>query len=155
MRYLLGLLSSASIIANVAALPRFANRKVNAREPGLEVSDYALTNEVERRSPQTCGVSVPLELIDSSYCGNISFGSQEQSVLTLFDLNASQLAALSPTVQYCENSDACIPKAIDIHTYNPSLSHSAKNLTDPFEISIFNSTFSGVVYEDSVIIGGT
>lgn len=47
-------------------------------------SQIISVSELDRRSLQDCGVSVPLQLIDSDYCGNISIGSQDQSIVVLF-----------------------------------------------------------------------
>lgn len=141
-------------ICNAAALPQLRDKHLNPRLANPRISERRLANNYGRRSGQDCGVSVPLELLDSGYIGNISIGSQSQTVPILFDLNASQLSALSSTVQYCSGSDDCTPRNSHISSYNPALSHSAKNLSETFEVTVSNATFTGVLYADSISIGG-
>ena len=149
------LLSIIFSLCNAAALPQLREKHLHKpRLADARISEHRLANKYGRRSGQDCAVSVSLELLDSGYIGNISIGSQGQSVPTLFDLNASQLSALSPTVQYCSSSDDCSPRNSHINGYNPSLSHSAKNLSTTFEAVVSNATFTGVLYEDSIGIGG-
>ena len=154
MLYYVWLLSILVSLCNAAALPQLREKHLNPRLADSRISEHRLANKYARRSGQDCGVSVSLELLDSGYIGNISIGSQGESVPTLFDLNASQLSALSPTVQYCSGSDDCTPRNNHINGYNPSLSHSSKNLSTTFEVIVSNATFTGVLYQDSISIGG-
>ena len=150
----LWLLFALVSICNAAALPQLRGKHLNPRLADPRNSERHLAENYVRRSSQGCGVLVPLELLDSSYIGNISIGSQSQTVPIMFDLNVSQLSALSPTVQYCSPSHDCEPRNTRINSYNPALSHSAKNLSETFEVTMSNATFTGVLYQDSVSIGG-
>lgn len=157
MRYLLGFLSLLFALCDAATLPKIPDTSSNALTAANKddhVAGYSLNSQLERRFVETTSLIVSLELIDSSYCGNISMGSQDTSVLTIFDLSTSQLSALSSDVQYCADSDQCSPPNTAIHRYDPSLSETATDLTESFEIDVSTTTMSGVIYEDCVSIGG-
>lgn len=158
MRSLLGFLSLFFALCDAAALPKIPEssfNKLTAANKDDHVDGYTFNSQLERRSVETTSLVVSLELIGSGYCGNISVGSQDTSILTLFDLGTSQLSALSPDVQYCANSDQCSPPGMAIHRYDPNLSETAIDLTESFEIDVSTTTLSGVIYEDSVSIGGS
>jgi hypothetical protein len=154
MLHYISLLTLGVAFCNAAALPQLNEKHLNPRFGNSRISEHRLSNKYSRRSGQDCGLSVPLQLLDSGYVGNISIGSQGKSVPTLFDLNSSQFSALSPTVQICSASDDCTPRNSHINSYDPALSDSAKNLTEAFEVTVSNTTFTGVLYEDSIKIGG-
>jgi yapsin 1/2 len=147
MLYLIAFLSTGVALCNAAALPEY----LNERHVAVGMSNNL---EFERRSVNDLTSVVPLELVNSAYCGNISIGSQHQNIRALFDLGTSQLSALSPNVQYCLNTDPCHQSTAHQNNYDPNLSETATNLTKPFEASVSNATFSGVLYEDSVVLGG-
>ena len=155
MRSLLGCLLLFFTLCNAAALPKIRFNTLTAANKDDHVAGYTLNSLLERRSTETTNLIVSLELINSGYCGNISVGSQDTSILTLFDLGTSQLSALSSDVQYCANSGQCSPTDMAIHRYDPSLSETATDLTESFEIDVSTTTLSGVIYEDSVSIGGS
>jgi hypothetical protein len=157
MHSLLGLISIFIALCDAAALPKIPETSSNAfpsDDKGDHVPAFSLNSQLERRSVASSSLAVALELVDSGYCGNISVGSQDTSILTLFDLGVSQLSALSSDAQYCPNSDQCSSANTSIRRYDPSLSVTATDLTESFEIDISTSTLSGVIYEDSVSIGG-
>ena len=116
--------------------------------------DYSLNTQLEKRENGVGSIKVTLELVDSGYCGNISIGSQEASILSLFDLSGSQLSALSPNAEHCAVSDQCTPVSHQLDSYDPSHSDTAKDLTQSFEFSTLFATLTGTVYEDSLVIGG-
>lgn len=157
MRSLLGCLSLFFTLCNCAALPKIPEASFNTLTAAKKDDrvGYTLNSQLERRSTEITSLIVSLELINSGYCGNISVGSQDTSILTLFDLGTSQLSALSSDVQYCANSGQCSPTHMAIHRYDPSLSETATDLTESFEIDVSTTTLSGVIYEDSVSIGGS
>jgi len=152
MRDLLLLLAIGATICSAAVLPPLHSKSLRQRSALREL--YQSKKQAARRSVQSCGITVPLSLVDSGFCGNISIGSQSEPVLTLFDLRASQLSALSPDLEFCSSSGDCSPVNSNINSYNPNHSDSATNLTETFVITVSNSTFSGVLYEDSVVLGG-
>ena len=157
MRSLLGLFAIFIALCDAVALPKRLETSFNtltSDHTDDHVPAFSLSSQLERRSVENISVVVELELIDSGYCGNISLGSQDTSILTLFDLGASQLSALSSDVQYCASSDQCSNSNNAVHRYNPSLSETATDLTESFEIDISSTTLSGVIYEDSISIGG-
>ena len=157
MHSLLCLFSLFIAFCDTAALPKLPETNFNALTSGDKDNHtpaFSLNSQLERRSIEDSSLVVSLELIDSGYCGNISVGSRDTSILTLFDLSASQLSALSSDVQYCPDSDQCSSVNTAIHRYDPSLSDTATDLTESFEIDISSTTLSGVVYEDSISIGG-
>ena len=154
---LLGLLSIGLALCDAAVLPRMLESRSHSLSIPQDVGDtskYTLNNQFERRSVENSNLVVSLELIDSGYCGNMSLGSKDKSIVTLFDLNTSQLSALAPTVEYCPGSNQCSSTTNDVDCYDPSLSDTATNLSESFEISRSTTTLSGVVYEDTVSIGG-
>src|ERR1700737_2969805 len=153
MYSLLEFLFHCLAICSAAALPRIQENSL--RQRSRPVNDAVSFNaELRPRTvPDSCLV-VPLTLRDSGYCGNISIGSQEQSIVALFDLNTSRLSALSSNVQYCHDSEQCSALTCLFDSYDPRLSDTAVNSTVSFELSISTSVHSGVVYEDSVSIGG-
>jgi hypothetical protein len=151
MYSLLGLFTIVIAFCDAAVLPNDL-RSRSAKE--VTEPEFALHTQLDKRSVENSSLVVALELVNSGYCGNISIGSQEKSIVTLFDLNASQLSAVSPDVQYCVDTDSCTSTSNDIDCYDPTLSKTATDLTDSFEISVSTTTFTGIVYEDSVSLGG-
>src|SRR5438270_2355990 len=96
MRSLLGCLFLFFTLCNAAALPKIQEASFNtltAANKDDHVAGYTLNSQLVRRSTETTNLIVSLELINSGYCGNISVGSQDTSILTLFDLGTSQLSA--------------------------------------------------------------
>jgi len=158
MKTVLAALHFAFTFCNAAALPRFHHDPIKhsriSTHASLNTDEYKLNAEFEKRSLQVDGIKVSLSLVDSGYCGNISIGSQTASILSLFDLNGSQLSALSPTVEYCAGSDQCSSGSPEHGTYDASLSTTATNLSETFELATTSVTFTGTVYEDLVVIGG-
>lgn len=150
MYSLLGLFTFVIAFCDAAALPNNLRSRSakDVTEPKL-----ALHTQLDKRSVESSSLVVALELVDSGYCGNISIGSQEKSIVTLFDLNASQISAVAPDAQFCLESD-CTSTTSDIECYDPSLSETATDLSDSFELSVSNITFTGVIYEDSISVGG-
>jgi hypothetical protein len=158
MKIVLAALLCVIALCNAAALPRLHKSYDHSRistHGRPHTDEYTLDTQVERRSVESGSIKVALQLLDSGYCGNISIGSQDTSILTLFDLNGSQLAAIPPTVQYCANPDQCSSGSPQRNSYDPSLSDTAKDLVESFELSTTSATFTGTVYEDCVTIGGT
>jgi hypothetical protein len=152
MYSLLGLFTIVTAFCDAAALPNNLRSRL-AKDIGEP--ELALHTQLDKRSVENSSLVVALELVNSGYCGNISIGSQEKSVVTLFDLNASQLSAVAPDAQFCVDSDSCTSTTNDIECYDPSLSETATDLSDSFELSIStNITFTGVFYEDSISLGG-
>src|SRR5579859_4437732 len=147
MQLQLGFLLSVIALCNAAALPAVQDSNVPRRLPlheHIAASDYSLNTELKRRATVEGSVSVSLRLVDSGYCGHISIGSQDKSIVTLFDLNTSRLSALASNLT--TNIEG---------TYDPSLSDTAVDLSETFEVTISSTTLTGVVYEDSVVVGGT
>jgi hypothetical protein len=153
----LGFLLYCVAICHAAVLPRlFHNDGLHQRSLDFHdaVPPYSFNTEMQRRDIPAGSILVDLQLVDSAYCGNISIGSQDKSIVTLFDLNTSRLSALSSNLQYCADSNQCSSAITISDNYDPSLSSTAVDSSVSFQVSIMTSTLSGVVYEDSVSIGG-
>lgn len=145
MHRLFASLLCAAFTVHAAVLPPFEVRQLHP--------PFGTASNRPRSLPQGA-ISIPIELVDSAYCGNASIGSRSQSIPVLYDLNAAQLSALSQDVNYCNSSGACLPQKVDCDAYDPSSSSSARNSSESFEISISNLTLSGDLFEDTVSLGG-
>jgi hypothetical protein len=154
MYSLLGFLLYCTIICHAAVLPSTNDDHLHRQSLQEHNTISAYSFNTERRDISVGSLVVNLELVGSGYCGNISIGSQDKSIVTLFDLNTSQLSALSSNLQYCPESDQCSTATTIPDNYDPDLSDTAVNSSESFQVSVLTSTLTGVVYEDSVSIGG-
>jgi hypothetical protein len=157
MKRFLGALCLIFTLCNAVVVPKFysSNNHPRISTPRIgPTTEYTLETQLEKRTRDANNVKVTLALVESGYCGNISMGSQQASVLSMFDLGGSQLSALSPTVEFCAGSDDCSSASLDHGSYNPALSNTATDLAESFEVSTTTATLTGTLYEDSVVIGG-